>query len=213
MTDGPVTYRLPSNLRTDAIVAGLVLIVTAFMVSCADTRRAANADGAIRVLEQQTATAQKERHAATLAAINAKQQLATARAHADSLEEAARDAEAKSARLAKLVRVASETSLVVQMTPEAPSYAVSVPRVVVSYIRSLNETIQRKDSALAARDTQMVRADTVIVFQDRIVRADSAVVTTQASTITEEKRARPRLGFGSGVVVAALVALVVHFVR
>lgn len=191
------------------LAAGAIIIVAAWF----DAQRAANADRAIRILERQTAAAQQERHRQTLAAIAAKNELALSRARADSLEAAARAAKAESDSLARFVRIASETTLAVQITPNS-SVGVKVPRLVTQYIWSLYRTIQKQDLALAARDTQTVRADTVIVIQDRVVGADSTVIDTQAATITEEKRARPRFGFRSGLAAgAAAVAILVKVLR
>jgi hypothetical protein len=195
------------------VAIGCAIVAVAIAGSYADSRRADEADGAIRVLERETAAAQKQRHAQSIAAIAAKQELARARVHADSLEAAARRAAVESARLAQLVHIASETTLVATVA-SGETINVTVPRVVTSYIWSLYRTIQAQEAALAARDLQAVRADTVIVYQDRVVQADSTVITTQAETVTEEKAARPRFGFKSGLAAgAALVALIAHLVR
>lgn len=200
--------------RSHALLAIACAVVgIALAGSYVDGRRADEADGAIRVLEQQTVLAQHARHTATLELFGAKRELARVRAHADSLEAIAHARKSESDRLAQLVRIASETLLVAAVTPDS-TINVPVPRIVTGYIQSLYATIKAQDAALVARDTQAVRADTVIVTQDRIVSADTVVIETQGETITEEKKARPRFGFKSGLVAGAtLIALIVHFVH
>lgn len=195
------------------LIAGSVIVVCCVAGSAIDSWRAARADGAIAVLERQTAAAQRERHQASLAAIAAKASLLSAKQHADSLEAAAAAAERRVEQLGDRVRVLSAGHLSIRLTPNGGYEVLNVPPIVTAYIDSLKSTIVQKDSALAARDTETVKADTVIVTVDRIVKADSVVVDSQASTITEEKAARPRFGFKSGVVTAAVVALLLHFVR
>lgn len=216
-----MTMSLQPMTERSRIVASLVgitlLIAGVTFAACRDSARTKDAETRIAVLTRQTAVAQHTRDSALRATVAATRELAEWRARADSLEAHAHAAAAESQRLAQLVHIASETTLVAQLTPDS-ALVVRVPRVVTQYVQSLYTTVRAQDSALAARDSQATRADTVIVTQTQVVHADSTVITLQDSTITEQQRARPRFGFRTGLLagaasVAVLVWLAGHLVR